>query len=442
VRGPSEPQKRFDGVAQRGETSRVSFSLARKLPSSPVNVLLVTHRYPPDGVGGVERYVESLCGELRQVGDRVAVLTRTPTHWPRRPRLRAADGIFRIVGSGVRLDQPLAHARALDRMQERVLDEVAPEIVHVNQLIGLSPSVLPMARAKGAAVVLTLHDYYFACPLAHLEKRNGESCDGPAGGLECERACFSYQPSDERWRTREAQFRSLLSAADVVTSPAHSVASYFEQHTGGAVRPVVVPYGTWVQPDASLERRRPTNTLRLAVLGTVARHKGVHVVIEALRLAALEQPQLIVWGRVDDVRYVEQLRVAGAGIRSLTFEVGGEYMPSQIGGLLREVDIVIVPSQVREASPIVPREALAHGVPVLAARIGGLPELITEGVNGMTFDPAAPAELAALLQRLAREPGLLQALAQGARETAGRSAADHAREMRELFVGALSARAA
>jgi glycosyltransferase involved in cell wall biosynthesis len=407
-----------------------------------VNVLLVTHRYPPDGVGGVERYVESLYGELTRAGDSVAVLTRTPTHWPRRPRVRRSGDIFRIVGSGVRLDEPLAHARVLEHIQKRVLADTCPEVVHVNQLIGLSPSVIPMARATGAAVVLTLHDYYFACPLAHLEKRNGESCDGPAGGLECERTCFSYQPADERWRTREARFQSLLSAVDLVTSPSHSVASYFEQHTGGAVRPVVVPYGTWVQPDASLKRRRPTNMLRLAVLGTVARHKGVHVVIEALQLAALEQPHLIVWGRVDDVRYGEQLRVAAAGISGLTFEVGGEYVPGQIGDLLREVDIVIVPSQVREASPIVPREALAHGVPVLAARIGGLPEVITDGVNGMTFDPAAPAELAAVLQRLAGEPGLLQALAQGARETAVRSAADHAREMRELFVGALSARAA
>jgi glycosyltransferase involved in cell wall biosynthesis len=407
-----------------------------------VNVLLVTHRYPPDGVGGVERYVESLCGELRRAGDRVTVLTRTPTHWPRRPRLSSSENIFRIVGSGVRLDEPLTHTRMLDRLQERVLAEVSPEIVHVNQLIGLSPSIIPMARAMGAAVVLTLHDYYFACPLAHLEKRNGEACEGPAGGFECERVCFSFQPPDDRWRAREARFRSLLSVADVVAAPSESVASYFEHHTDGAVRPVVVPYGTWVRPDASLGRARAGTTLRLAVLGTVARHKGVHVVLEALQLAALEQPQLAVWGRVDDVPYGEQLRVAAARVEDLTFEVGGEFAPGQIGDLLRDVDVVIVPSQVREASPIVPREALAHGVPVLAARIGGLPEVISEGVNGMTFDPAGADELAALLQRLAGEHDLLETLTRGARETAVRTAADHARAMRELFVGALSTRAA
>jgi glycosyltransferase involved in cell wall biosynthesis len=419
----------------------LSHSLRGSYPPA-VNVLLVTHRYPPDGVGGVERYVESLYGELTCAGDSVAVLTRTPTHWPRRPRVRRSMDIFRIVGSGVHLDEPLAHERTLDRLQERVFDEVAPEIVHVNQLIGLSPSVIPTARAKGAVVVVTLHDYYFACPLVHLQKRSGAACEGPAGGLECERACFSHQRSDDRWRRREAQFRLLLSVADVVVAPSESVASYFEHHTDGAVRPVVVPNGTWVRPDASAERLPPGKTLRLAVIGTVARHKGVHLVVEALQLAALERPKLVVWGRVDDVLYGDQLQVAADGISGLTFEAGGEYAPGQIGELLREVDVVIVPSQVREASPIVPREALAHGVPVLAARIGGLPEVISEGVNGMTFDPGRADELAAVLRRLAGERGLLETLTRGARETTVRTAADHARELRDLFAGALSARAA
>ena len=79
-----------------------------------MNVVLVTHRYPPDGVGGVERYVEGLRRELIECGDRVAVLTRTPTHWPRSPQLRSVGDLHRVIGSGVRLDQPFMHERRLD----------------------------------------------------------------------------------------------------------------------------------------------------------------------------------------------------------------------------------------------------------------------------------------------------------------------------------------
>jgi glycosyltransferase involved in cell wall biosynthesis len=407
-----------------------------------VNVLLVTHRYPPDGIGGVERYVEALKGELTKCGDRVTVLTRTPTHWPRWPVLRRADGLYRIVGSGVRLDQPFVHEQKLARLVKRVLAAASPDVVHVNHLIGLTPEVISLAQAFGAATVLTLHDYYFACPLAHLRKVNGDPCEGPGGGAECAKTCFEDQPRDGRWSVREKRFRTLLAAADVVTAPSVSVASYFDRHTHGAVSPVVVPYGTWAPVRTAARRVRDSDQLNLAVLGTVAAHKGAHVVIEALRLAELGPTRLALWGRVDDSDYERQLRLRAAAVPGLSLEFAGGYAPSQIADALSDADAVVVASQVREASPIVPREALAHGVPVLAARIGGLPESIDEGRNGMTFDPFDPAELAQILRRLASTPELVDALAQGARETAIRTAADNASEMRALFVGALEARAA
>src|SRR5438132_1545051 len=144
-----------------------------------MRVLLVTHRYPPDGVGGIERYVESLRAELITAGDDVSVLTRTPTHWPRRPVLRHDNGVFRIVGSGVRFDAPWTHGPRLESLLARVLAKSTPDVVYVNQLIGLSPRTVEIAGAYGAPVVVTLHDYYFACPLAHLRKFSGEQCAGP-----------------------------------------------------------------------------------------------------------------------------------------------------------------------------------------------------------------------------------------------------------------------
>jgi glycosyltransferase involved in cell wall biosynthesis len=240
---------------------------------------------------------------------------------------------------------------------------------------------------------------------------------------------------------REARFRELLDAADVVTAPSHSVASYFERHTAGGVRPVVVSYGTWASAGTAVRPPRDSDKLRLAILGTVAAHKGAHVVVEALRLAALGPTRLAICGRVDDPTYEQELRAQAAAVPGLSLEFGGEYAPSQLADVLSGVDAVVLASQVREASPIVPREALAHGVPVLAARIGGLPDSIDEGRNGMTFDPFDPSELAGILRRLAGAPELVEALERGARETEVRTAADNAREMRALFVGALEARA-
>lgn len=404
--------------------------------------MLVTHRYPPDGVGGVERYVEALKRELVELGDNVEVLTRTPTHWPRRPKLRSLGGVHRVIGSGVRLDKPFKHQRLLADLMTQVLTTTAPDVVHVNHLIGLTPSVISLAHECGAVAAVTLHDFYFACPLAHLEKRLGGACEGPRGGAECEETCFAHEPPNRTWRIREDLFRTVLTAADVVAAPSESVASYFERHTDGAVNPVIVANGTWARPVVPVARGHRTGELRLVVLGTIAVHKGAHFIIDALRLATLSDVRLELWGRVDDSRYARELRKSAAEVLGLTLELRGEYSPTGLRVALAAADAVIVPSQVREASPLVPREALAHGVPVLVARIGGLSETIVDGYNGLTFDPFDPRELASILRGLVGDPDRLAELTEGALATDVRTLADHARDLRALFVGALEMRKA
>ena len=84
-------------------------------------------------------------------------------------------------------------------------------------------------------------------------------------------------------------------------------------------------------------------------------------------------------------RYVAGLRRQAADVPGLRLEVHGTYEPHELPGLLADTDCVIVPSLVPETGGLVPREALALGVPVLVSRLGALPELVTEGENGFTF---------------------------------------------------------
>jgi glycosyltransferase involved in cell wall biosynthesis len=97
---------------------------------------------------------------------------------------------------------------------------------------------------------------------------------------------------------------------------------------------------------------------------------------------------------------------------------------------------VVVASQVREGSPIAPREALALGVPVVASRIGGLTELISHERNGLLFDPRDERGLTEALRRFVSDGQLRARLAAGARGTAVRRIGDHVRELREVYAGA------
>jgi glycosyltransferase involved in cell wall biosynthesis len=86
--------------------------------------------------------------------------------------------------------------------------------------------------------------------------------------------------------------------------------------------------------------------------------------------------------------------------------------------LYRRARCLIVPSLWFEMCPMAILEAMAHGVPVIASRIGGLPELVDDGVTGLLFDPGDPQDLARAVAALWRDPDLCRRLGWAARERA------------------------
>src|SRR5665213_598106 len=91
---------------------------------------------------------------------------------------------------------------------------------HVNHLIGISPKIVALARRAEIPVVLSIHDYYVACPLVHLVKADGRLCDGPDGGRECAATCFADEgAAADRWTIRSEYFAELLQIASAVVCP-------------------------------------------------------------------------------------------------------------------------------------------------------------------------------------------------------------------------------
>jgi glycosyltransferase involved in cell wall biosynthesis len=319
-------------------------------------------------------------------------------------------------------------------------------VVHFNHLLGLSPRFIEIAHRLRVPIVISLHDFYFACPLIHLQKPTGELCPGPDSGRNCGETCFAHQRPHTaladpvlRWGLRTVYFRRLLTMAQRLVSGSEYVAEYFEKFVPGVVRVRVIPNGVpqeargWAPRTRSTPRER--GMLNLAYFGTVAPHKGIHRILEALRVADVGSVQLLVLGAIPcpHREYARALREQAATISGLKLRVYGEFKRAELLYLLDDVDCVIVPSLVPEAGPLVPREALAHGLPVIASRLGALPELVAEGENGFTFDPTRPGELAAILRRLARDDGLLGRLRQGARDTPVMTVGSHAGAVRAVY---------
>jgi glycosyltransferase involved in cell wall biosynthesis len=411
-------------------------------------VLLVSHRFPPDAVAGVERYTESLADELTRAGDAVSVLTRRPspeTLHIAEESLPNGVTLYRLVGGGVRRDRFLLEHEELEKLFEDVVRRTSPDVVHINHFIDLSPRFVEIARRCGAAVVLTLHDFFVACSRITLQKVDGRGCAGPDAGRECARTCF---PSDNdegaaRWVLRTMYFRRALMLADRVICPAQHVGEFFRRFGAEEARVSVVPNGTFVEsidPVDEFSTPADRGVLNLAFLGAVLPHKGPHVILEALAMAGVERTHLTLFGPADDAVYVERLREMADGVPGVTLRFYGLYEPEELSFLLHDTDCVIVPSLWPEIFCLVAREALVRGVPVLAARVGALQEAIEEGSNGFTFDAEQPRELALLLRRLNDEEELLPALRRGARSSTVTTMPMHTAAVRTIYNAAIEAR--
>lgn len=409
-----------------------------------MNVLLVSHHYPPDAVGGVERITQALASDLARQGDCVAIVTRRfgPQTTVTILKELSPEGIpvYRLSGGYFSNETFLQYHQELETLFGGVLQEVAPDLVHVLHLRGLSPRFIEMARARGAAVVVSLQDFGFACPRITLLNTGGEWCAGPAGGARCAQTCFANEGiRARRWELRARYWESMLQEAHRVICPSGYMADFFRAHGAEAERVRVIPNGVSLPPPASWEadtERLPGAALKLLFLGTVLPHKGAHLILDALATVPVGAVDLILAGAADDREYVRRLRAQAAAIPGLRMRFFGAYEIRELTWLLRDVDCVITPSAWPEAFGIVTREALRRGVPVLVSRVGGLAEAVVEGVNGFTFASENPEELGLLLTRLAREEGLLARLREGAQATRVLTTAEHARAVKEIYLEA------
>lgn len=185
-----------------------------------MRVLLVSHGYPPFGLAGVERVTERTARALTAAGHSVTVLSRRTTPAPPLPsveRSRLQDGVnvVMVSGGGMAPGGPFpGHQDRLERIFERLLLELLPDIVLIGHLKTHSPGYVSIAHRWRIPVVMELHDFYTVCERAHLERPSGELCKGPEGGRACAQHCFPQQEDAEgRWALRTHLFRWALDRA-------------------------------------------------------------------------------------------------------------------------------------------------------------------------------------------------------------------------------------
>jgi len=168
-----------------------------------------------------------------------------------------------------------------------------------------------------------------------------------------------------------------------------------------------------VRSEFQIDRSAPV----IAVISRLVRTKGLEYFLEAATAVSARFPSarfLIVGGACAEPEHRAELenRTAQLNLNGKVIFTGARNDVSQI---LREVDISVLPSLSESFSNTL-LESMAHGIPVIATSVGGNPEIITDGVNGLLVPPRDPAELTLAMNTLLESPELARRLGKAARE--------------------------
>jgi glycosyltransferase involved in cell wall biosynthesis len=152
--------------------------------------------------------------------------------------------------------------------------------------------------------------------------------------------------------------------------------------------------------------------------------KGGLILIDALTpvASALKRPirLIFVGDGPERERWEQRARLAQAASSNLQIEFTGWLDPSRVDELMRDPDLLVVPSTWPEPFGLVGPEAGSHGLPAAAFAVGGIPQWLSDGVNGRLApgNPPSAAGLADAIIQCVRDPAELARLKTGSREQA------------------------
>lgn len=151
-------------------------------------------------------------------------------------------------------------------------------------------------------------------------------------------------------------------------------------------------------------RHRPLHQpLVIGNIGGVNYYKGTHVLMEAISRLRGGHFVVKIFGKYSE-EYVADLKER---FPALPVEFTGRYAPQDLPDILKQIDVMVLPSICNDTAPQTIFESFSGGVPIIASCIGGFPDFVEHGVNGLLFEPGDSGDLAASIGRILAQPQLL-----------------------------------
>lgn len=402
-----------------------------------MNILLASHGFPPTHSAGAERRTERMAKWLSKHGHRVEVFTVERVNDPhRRIETCVQDGflvhrLYYDIHEGDPFENTY-NEPFVGECLRRLLEKEQFDLLHIVSGYLLGVPAIEVAKQMGLPVVITLTEFWFMCTRLNLIQRTGALCTGPETVQKCTRCLLEDKrryrlaaqnvPSlmDFIWplshrigltyemqnqvQERQMRLKKALESVDLVISPSQHLIHKFHEFGFDTKNFVHIRQGLAVPPLEAIQssfQRSPDSPLRVTYIGQLKYHKGVDLVVKAA-IKLLEANQNLVlnlWGKETEApEYVGQLKSLTASYHPIQWR--GHFSGDRIWDILRETDVLVMPSRWYENSPNIILEAFAMRVPVIATNLGGMAELVSHEQNGLLFEIGNANELQYQIKRL------------------------------------------
>ncbi len=260
-------------------------------------------------------------------------------------------------------------------MLARLIDKINPQIIHTHTLGGLSTSIWRVAKRRNIPVIHTLRDNGLLCSRFHMFR----------GGVRCKGRCW-------RCCIRDFAKKRDSNCVDAVVGVSDYMLQQYLRYDYFLKAKLKTVIHNGVEGTGSARERRFDTPLRFGFLGRIAHSKGIEML---LRVFSREFPAHKLYvGGVGEADYETRLKKMYAS-ESIVFQ--GFVKP---GEFLSGCDVLIVPSLFEEPFGRVVIEAYHEGVPVIASKRGGMPEIVEHGVTGWIFDLDIENDLSRTIRRV------------------------------------------
>ncbi len=409
---------------------------------NPLKIVIAVHHFPPTFKGGAEWRAHRTATWLQNQGHRVKVICVEAIDDPNTLGLRWVDEEFDSL-SVRRLFLNLANAPDPEKYEydnlwieghlSQYLAENPPDIFHLISGYLMTAGAIKAAKKYHVPLVATLTDFWFLCPRHTLQRTSGQICYSNTP-LDCVRCQYELQrryrlpaqkaPTLTNLAWQWAQSLPHVSAKVANINKRQKVLQDALAMVDGAICPSNFLKYTYLDKGFQAKEMRfmrqglkhvppqppkkiASNKLRIGYIGSIAAHKGVHILVEAFLKLNSPNACLELYGDTAQFPdFYQELQAKTAHDKRIRFM--GMFDNHLISQIHAKLDVLVVPSTWYENSPNTILEAFAHLTPVITSNLGGMAELVADGQTGLLFAPNNATDLAQKLQVIADQPALLK----------------------------------